>query len=66
VLVMFIVITFVDLVTMALFANVTGDSRQWMAARLAALPRISVDLLTITLIHGTDIRQNHFIPAVTT
>ena len=50
-LVIFIVITFVDLVTMALFANVTRDSRQWMAAQLAALPRIS-----ITLIHGTDVR----------
>jgi len=54
-LVIFIDITFVDLVTMALFANVTGDSRQWMAAQLAALPRVSIDLLNITLIHGSDI-----------
>jgi hypothetical protein len=35
-LIIFMVITFVDLVTMALFANVTSDSRQWMAAQLAA------------------------------
>jgi hypothetical protein len=40
---------------MALFANVTGDSRQWMAAQLAALPRIGIDLLIIALIHVTDI-----------
>jgi len=55
-LVIFIVITFVDLVAMALFAYVTGDSRQWMAAHLATLLQISIDLLIITLIHGTDIR----------
>jgi len=51
----FIVITFVDLVIMALFANVTDDLPQWMAAQLAALLRINIDLLIITLIHGTDI-----------
>jgi len=54
-LVIFIVITFVGLVTVALFAHVPGDSRQWMAAQLAALPWFSIDLLIITQIHGTDI-----------
>jgi hypothetical protein len=55
-LVIFIVITFVGLVTVAPFAHVTGDSRQWMTAKLAALPWFSIDLLIITLIHCTDIR----------
>jgi len=63
--VIFIVITFVGLVTVALFAHVPGVSRQWMAAQLAALSWFSIDLLIITQIHGTDIHQNHFIPAVT-
>jgi hypothetical protein len=35
-----------------LFANVPRASRQWMAARVAALPRILIDYLILTLIRA--------------
>ena len=36
----------------ALFSNVPSASRQWMAAQVHAFPRINIDILILTLIHG--------------
>jgi hypothetical protein len=36
--------------------NVPSASCQWMAAQVAALPRIVIDMLILTLIHGYNCR----------
>ena len=36
----------------ARFENVPTASHQWMAAQLRAFPRISIDFLVVTVIHG--------------
>jgi hypothetical protein len=43
----------------ALFTNVPTGSSEWMAAQVAALPRINIDLLILTLIRNISSNAVH-------